>query len=163
MEFKKIGKKFIQDICDVSSEIGKKGVDVFDEGKKYLIKTSENVGRKTKEITATTYNSICKTKDNISEKTTEIYSKLTEVVCISDELLERKISNKLVIFSLLVFSWILFHAFYSFTRYLSEISYWNIFGIMSAIVGSIVMGWLGWITFCDICGVITIHKQNEFR
>ena len=92
-----------------------------------------------------------------------MYSKLTEVVCISDELLERKVSNKLVIFSLLVFSWILFHAFYSFTRYLSEISYWNIFGIMSAIVGSIVMGWLGWITFCDICGIITIHKQNEFR
>lgn len=163
MGFKKISKKIIQDVCCVSSKIGKKSINALDEGKNYIVKTSENVGNRTKKITIKAYNGIRNTKDNVSKKTTAMCSKLTEVVCISDELLERKVSNKLVIFSLLVFSWILFHAFYSFTRYLSEISYWNIFGIMSAIVGSIVMGWLGWITFCDICGIITIHKQNEFR
>lgn len=163
MGFKKISKKIIQDVCCVSSKIGKKSINALDEGKNYIVKTSENVGNRTKKITIKAYNGIRNTKDNVSKKTTAMCSKLTEVVCISDELLERKVSNKLVIFSLLVFSWTLFHAFYSFTRYLSEISYWNIFGIMSAIVGSIVMGWLGWITFCDICGIITIHKQNEFR
>ena len=163
MGFKKISKKIIQDVCCVSSKIGKKSINALDEGKNYIVKTSENVGNRTKKITIKAYSDIRNTKDNVSKKTTAMCSKLTGVVCISDELLERKVSNKLVIFSLLVFSWILFHAFYSFTRYLSEISYWNIFGIMSAIVGSIVMGWLGWITFCDICGIITIHKQNEFR
>ena len=114
MEFKKIGQKVIDDICKTSSDIGEKSVKAIRETSSYISKTASSFTKTTQSVSSNIYDGICKTKNNISEKTTEMYSKLTEVVCISDELLERKVSNKLVIFSLLVFLWILFHAFYSF-------------------------------------------------
>ena len=68
MGFKKISKKIIQDVCCVSSKIGKKSINALDEGKNYIVKTSENVGNRTKKITIKAYNGIRNTKDNVSKK-----------------------------------------------------------------------------------------------
>ena len=157
------GKIFIKDMFETVATFGEKGLEtckiVYNEGKNCLIKTSQNIEDATKEIT----NEVCNNISQFYEKTKTECSKLIDEFCATDDFLENKISNKTIVFFLLIFLWILFHFFYSFTQYLFEISYWNVFGLLSAILGSIVMGWLGWITFCDISGIITIHKQNDFR
>lgn len=143
-------------ISNVIQKASKKSTIGVKEGTKEVSKATKETAKKAKKLVK---NCILSAK----EKTTNTYKKTTEIITISDEILETKISNKTVVFFLLIFLWIILHAFYSFTQYITEISYWNIFGLASAIVGSIVMLCLGWLVICDICGVVSIYKQGDFR
>lgn len=156
-------KKGSKNVSGVIQKMSKKSIIAAKEGKKYLVQGTNDFSRITKESSKKTVKLVKKSILSVADKTVNTYKKTTEVIAISDEILEKKISNKIAIFFLLVFLWIILHVFYSFTQYIMEISYWNIFGLASVLVGSVVMLCLGWFVICDICGIVTIYKYGDFR
>lgn len=96
-------------------------------------------------------------------KKTHIFYHQTKKKFINVPTEEVPLSNKGVIFVLSILIWIIADWFYSFTQYFEKLSFFNPFGLLCAFFGLIVMGFLGYFVYNDIAGIITIHKQYDFR
>lgn len=129
-------------------------------------KAKEKISVKAKKAKNKIYNKAASSKvyikNKFSLKNNNVYGFIKSLDFIDEGNSNLKYS-KIIIFSLLVFTWFILNLLYNYVSYIQDLSFTNILGLPIAIVSFLVIALLIYFLVNDIIGVVTLNQQQSFR